>query len=115
MAHEPTQLSIATGIASEHVDYIFMDRPWLQQTDASGTPLSWKGIAASATPLHQVLWKYKALGVAFVASDSDLPALQATIFHLQQLVQLNCIEVVVLSSTTRDLHEGATFFKEKFP
>mmetsp|Transcript_79194 Transcript_79194/g.132237 ORF Transcript_79194/g.132237 Transcript_79194/m.132237 type:complete len:194 (+) Transcript_79194:69-650(+) len=28
-AHEPTQLSIATGLASEEVDYVFMDGPWL--------------------------------------------------------------------------------------
>ena len=68
-----------------------------------------------ATPLHQVLWKHEPLNVAFVASDANLPALHSAIHHVQKSVKLNQVHVIVIGSNSRDLREGAAFFKEKLP
>ena len=74
MTHEGTQLSMVAGVVSESVDYVFLDRPWLQPADAHGTMLCSKGLVEDATPLSQMLWKHEALNLAFVASEDSLEA-----------------------------------------
>ena len=108
----PNSLSLQ-GLASEAVDYVFMNRQWLHQIDAPGALMSWKGLNVSNVPLHQVLWKHEPLNVAFIATGTNLPALQAAMYHVHKSVQLNHIHVVLLCSASRDLHEGATFFEDK--
>ena len=36
MAHQGTQLSTVIGLASEQVDYISLDWPWLQSSESPG-------------------------------------------------------------------------------
>ena len=100
------------GLALETIDYVFMDRPWLQQADAPSMLLSWKGLVASPVPLHQIMWKREPVNAAFVAFDANLSAFQAAIHHVQKLVNLNTIHVVVLGSTSGDVYEGFAFLKE---
>ena len=92
-----------------------MDRPWLQRSNAPGTLLSLKGLQAENTALHQVLWKHDALNLAFIAVDLELGPLQSVLQQVRSSVRIHELHIIVLGSTSSELHEGATFFKEKLP
>ena len=115
MAHEGTQLSIAVGVASEHINYLFLDRPWLQASDAPGTMLCWKQRLEDPTPLLQVLWKHEALNVAFLASEDPLTDVMKVMQQVHRSVRVNAMHLIVLGAADRPLYEGATFLREKVP
>ena len=116
VAHEGTQLAIACRLATESVNYVFQDRPWLSPGDVAATTLSWSSLQGEeVSPLPQVLWHHEALTVAFLATEDSLPQVVAWMRYVQKQVSPGENNLVVLCSTDRPLYDGAAFFKEKAP
>ena len=115
MAHEGTRLSIAAGMASKHIDYLFLDRPWLQASDALGTMLCWKRLLEDPTPLPQVLWKHEAVNVACFASADSLADVMKIIQQVHRSVHVSAMRLIVLGAADRPRYDGATTLREKVP
>ena len=116
VAHEGTQLAIACRLATESVNYVFQDRPWLSPGDVAATTLSSSSLQGEGVPpVPQVLWHHEALTVAFLATEDSLPQVVERMRYVQKQVSVGEIHLVVLCSTHRPLYDGAAFFKEKAP
>jgi hypothetical protein len=116
MAHESAQLAVALGIASQKVDFVFEDKPWIVDGEVPGSVLRCSALLSDdAPPIAQILWKDGPVNAVCVVEQTGIQGAVALFKKLSRGISIDAFNLIVLCEYDGQLFQHGTGLAAHLP